>query len=337
MMCSFYPAREFFHVLPGGILRFMNTTTLRPCGVKRDFLHLAKWFSLIEDDAPNEEGLREYYEKHRDDIILRLAQDNRGKAVGFYWIETNNPISCSFDLVVDPENRKQGFGRLLFEDMIKEAYSAGVKSISVKIQEMNGDGRDFAEKNGFYQRWHFIPMRLNLDTFDDAPYQKIISDLKGQGFRFTSMDEAGNTEENQRKLYLLNDETNMDVPGRNGEHSWTSFEDFKSKVCCQDWYKPEGQKVVIDTHTGSWVAMSAITRWQNHAYNLHTGVDRQYRGRKLAQAVKTSALCYARDVLKVNIVHTDHNNMNHPMIAVDRKFGYTELPGILVMRKDLKV
>jgi len=81
--------------------------------------------------------------------------------------------------------------------------------------------------------------------------------------------------------------------------------------------------------------MSAITRFdgQEFGYNLHTGVDRGYRGRKLAQAVKVLALRYAREVLRVNRVRTHHNTLNHPMIAIDRKFGYVQKPGIYVMVK----
>jgi RimJ/RimL family protein N-acetyltransferase len=93
--------------------------------------------------------------------------------------------------------------------------------------------------------------------------------------------------------------------------------------------------VVIDASTGDWAAMSAISRFENHAYNLHTGVDRRYRGRKLAQAVKVLALRYARDVLKVGTVMTHHNTMNQPILAIDRKFGYVQTGGIFVMRKIL--
>jgi RimJ/RimL family protein N-acetyltransferase len=93
--------------------------------------------------------------------------------------------------------------------------------------------------------------------------------------------------------------------------------------------------VAVDTSSGEWVAMSAISRFENHAYNLHTGVDRRYRGRGLAQAVKVTALRYAREVLQVKTVQTHHNTMNLPMIAIDRKFGYAQLPGTFVMKKTL--
>ncbi|MCK7481789.1 MAG: GNAT family N-acetyltransferase [Candidatus Moduliflexus flocculans] len=75
--------------------------------------------------------------------------------------------------------------------------------------------------------------------------------------------------------------------------------------------------------------MSAITRFEgaDYAYNLHTGVDKRYRGRKVAQAVKVLALRFARDVLKVGEVRTNHNSQNDPMIAIDRKFGYVQTHG----------
>ena len=181
-------------------------------------------------------------------------------------------------------------------------------------------------------------MALDLDAFDDRPYGEIIARLMGEGFRFTSMEELENTEEAQRKLYILNETTGIDEPGTDAEHAWDSFEDFQKSVCQSDWYKPGGQMVVIDTATGAWVAMSAITRREgtDYAYNLHTGVDRLYRGRKLAQAVKVLALRYARDVLKVDTVRTHHNAKNLPMIGIDRKFGYIQMPGTLLMEKRLE-
>jgi len=147
----------------------------------------------------------------------------------------------------------------------------------------------------------------------------------------------GNTEEAQRRLYALNDTASASTPGQGGEHAWISFEDFQQSVCGSSWYKPAGQIVAIDTTDGTWAAMSAITRMEgrDYAYNLFTGVDLPYRGRKLGQAVKVLALRYARNELKANIVRTHHNTRNLPMIAIDTKFGYRQLPGSFLMEKKL--
>ncbi len=145
----------------------------------------------------------------------------------------------------------------------------------------------------------------------------------------------GDTEEAQRRLYALNDTTDRDTLGADGSPSWASFEDFQQSVCRADWYRPAGQRVVIDTATGDWAAMSAISRFDDYAYNLHTGVDRRYRGRQLAQAVKVLALRYARDELHVAAVRTHHNSRNLPMIAIDRKLGYVQTPGTWLLEKTL--
>jgi hypothetical protein len=38
----------------------------------------------------------------------------------------------------------------------------------------------------------------------------------------------------------------------------------------------------------------------------------------------------------VNTIRTDHNALNEPMIAIDRKFGYVQVPGMFRMEKMLE-
>lgn len=82
--------------------------------------------------------------------------------------------------------------------------------------------------------------------------------------------------------------------------------------------------------------MSAITVFEgaDHAYNLFTGTQVGYRGRGLAQAVKTLALRKAR-TFGVKSVRTSHNSENTAMIAIDTKLGYVRTPGTLVMLIEL--
>ena len=65
-------------------------------------------------------------------------------------------------------------------------------------------------------------MQLDLDAFDDRPYDALLARLEDEGFRFTSMEALGNTTEAQHKLYTLNDSVVMTIPGQGGEHAWDS-------------------------------------------------------------------------------------------------------------------
>ncbi len=321
----------------------MKSFKLRPAEPEHDFAQLAAWFTLLEDEPNTEQGLKEYYEKARPRIIQMLAQDEQGELLGFYWAARDRLMPERLDcyLFVEPEQRGQGVGGRLYADFERVVAEMQAKTLRFSVWDNCPECRGFAERRGFHERAHRIGMTLDLAAFDDRPYDALIERLAGEGFRFTSLEGLGNTEEAQHRLYNLNDATSLDTPGADGEHPWASFEDFRERVCQADWYKPGGQMVVIDVarsgETGPFVAMSAITRMEgtDYAYNLHTGVDRRYRGRKLGQAVKITALRYAGEVLKVDRVHTHHNTLNLPIIAIDRKFGYVQTPGIFSMEKAL--
>ena len=318
----------------------MKDIHLRPTEPARDFAEIAALISSQEDDPTSEAALREDYEAHQESILrLMAAEDEQGNLLGFSWAYRNKvePEWVSFYLVVKPQHRRQGAGRRLYADMLQTLETARVRKLRVSVLEDSPEGRAFAEHRGFSEIRHQIGMQLDLQAFDDRPWNAILKRLQGEGFRFTSMQELGNTEAAQRRLYALNDAASASTPGQGGEHPWTSFEDFQKSVCGSDWYKPAGQIVAIDVSTGAWAGMSAITQMQgcDYAYNLFTGVDLPYRGRKLGQAVKLLALRYARNTLKVNIVRTHHNTKNLPMIAIDTRFGYRVISGAYLMEKIL--
>ena len=318
----------------------MKTIRLRPAESARDFGELAAMFTSLAHEPTTEPGLLEDYQKHQEQIFcLRAAEDEQGSLLGFTWayLDRVGADRASFYLLVKPEARRQGVGTRLYQDLESAAASNSVNTLRVSLDDTCPECRRFAEARGYREIRHQMAMALDLEKFDGRPYDAMIARLEGEGFQFTSMEALGNTEEAQRKLYLLNDSAAATTPGSDSEHPWASFEEFQKNVCQSDWYKPAGQQVVIDTHTGAWAAMSAITRFEgaDYAYNLFTGVEMAYRGRKLAQAVKTLALRYARQVLGVSTVRTHHNTLNLPMIAIDRKFGYVQTPGLYLMEKRL--
>jgi RimJ/RimL family protein N-acetyltransferase len=315
----------------------MNTQ-FRDLDPANDFAPLARLFTVEMEDPTSEKGLREDYEKHQDRILsLRIAYSDQGVVQGFNWLTRDrlDEHRAYFYVVVARDHRRQGIGSRLYQEVERVSLASAIRELRATFPDTLPESRTFAEKRGFTLISHSIGMRLELEKLDLRPYLTLIAELEQQGFEFTSMEALGNTEAGQQKLYLLNDVTSSQTMGTEGEHSWSSFEDFQQSVCRSDWYKPAGQMIVIEKSTGKWVAMSAVTRFegQEEAYNLFTGVDEAFRGRKLAQAVKAQALLFARDVLGVKVVRTNHNALNEPMIAIDRKFGYVQSPGNLYMRK----
>ena len=72
----------------------------------------------------------------------------------------------------------------------------------------------------------------------------------------------------------------------------------------------------------------------NYMYNLFTGVDRAYRGHKLAQALKSLSIQFAKSY-GADYIITHNDSQNVPMLTVNRKLGYRPLPGVYRMVKQL--
>jgi len=318
----------------------MKNIKLRPAELDRDFGKLANLFSIQQGEPTSEARLKLDYREHKGRIIrLMIAEDEQGEMVGFNWVTRSRfgADQAYFYLMVVPGQYGQGVGHQLYADLEAVAQIAGISQLQVNIRDDFPAARTFAAGLGFIEQSHSVGLELDLVGFNDVRYDPAIEKLKYEGFQFTSLEDLGDTDAARRKLYHLNDTTNMELIIAKGQHVWLSFYDFKQKVCQMDWFIPGGQMVAIDRGTGIWAAMSAITRYEGseHAYNLHTGVDRRYHGRNLAQAVLVLALRYARSMLKVSSVHTDEDAHNLSSLAIYHELGYTSLPGIFSMEKTI--
>jgi mycothiol synthase len=255
---------------------------------------------------------------------------------GIYRAFTNLEGNFGMYLIVGQELRECGIGSLLFDNLLTQASEMGARTLRARVRDTCDEGIRFATRRGFEVKKHSIEMMFDLRSWDDVRYEPTLQSLTEQGFLFTNMAELGDTQEARRRLFSLNNNAAATDPGSDGVPPWASFEEFERDVCSSYWYHPDAQIVAIDSHTGDWAAMSAITVFEGSdpAYNLFTGTDVRYRGRKLAQAVKSLALRRAR-AFGVNTVRTSHNSENEAMIAIDTRLGYVRTPGTYIMVKEL--
>lgn len=83
--------------------------------------------------------------------------------------------------------------------------------------------------------------------------------------------------------------------------------------------------------------MSAIGYFpaSNSCYNMMTGVDRAYRGRKIVLALKLLAIKCAQRC-GADYIRTNNDSENAPILAVNRKLGYESKPGKYLLGKRIE-
>ena len=196
----------------------------------------------------------------------------------------------------------------------------------------------FAEKRGYTVERHIFESRLNLADFDEAPFVGALERAQADGVRFFSMADLGDTEAAQCRLHEVNRRATLDTPGQN--HTFAPFEEWRRFVCQAYWYRLEGQIVAAvgdadDLMALDWIGMGAVGYFPdtNSMYHMITGVDRPYRGRGLATALKLLAIRCAK---RYNAVYlrTNNDSENAPMLAINRKLGFQPLPGYYIVTKE---
>lgn len=318
----------------------LNHYTILPADQTDHFAAIAELLTAEETEPSSASTLAEWYNQQlQDGIRFAIIVSPEGMLLGFNGIfcaNLNLDRYFGIYLIVKPGFRKLGLGSLLYDHLLVQADELGARSLRARVRDTSAESIRFATRRGFIEKKHSIEMMFDLNSWDDCRYAAILQALQVQGFHFTNMAELGDTPTNRRKLFTLNNSAAATDPGSDGIPPWSSFEEFNRDVCSSSWYRPDGQIVAIDSATGDWAAMSAITVFEgaDHAYNLFTGTNVRYRGRKLAQAVKALALRKAR-TFGVNKVRTSHNSENAAMIAIDTRLGYVRTPGTLVMEKEL--
>jgi mycothiol synthase len=318
-----------------------NSITIKYADRERHFASVVTLMNTHETEPSTVESFSEWYNKQLDDgVRFAVATTPEDEVLGFngiYRANLNREGYFSLYLIVEDKSRNHGLGGMLFDHLLIQAAQLSAHTLRTRVRDTCEEGIRFANSHGFIEKKHSIEMMFDLSTWDDSRYDPVLHSLQAQGFHFTNMAELGDTKEARRKLYTLNSTAAATDPGSDGIPPWASFEDFEKFVCDTSWYHPDGQVIAIDTRTGNWAAMSAITVFEgaDHAYNLFTGTDIRYRGRKLAQAVKSLALRKAR-TFGVGTVRTNHNSENAAMIAIDTKLGYIRTPGVLIMERELE-
>jgi len=309
---------------------------LRPLHPQTDFPRIAQLRQTVDPEPISVEQLQEWEDQIPQGQIRRrvVAIAEQGQIVGFNdagrdpWMP-----SGLFDVqvLVDPDWRQQGIGMLLLQDALQFSQARGATRLQGMVRDHCSACLRFAERQGFHRERHRFESTLNLSGFDERRFAGRVEAAEAAGMRFFTLADLGNTEEAQRRLHALNERLNRDTPGY---QAWLTFEAFQTIVCGASWYRADGQ--IVAASGADWVGMAAVGFFAEtqSMYNMFTGVDRAYRGRGIALALKLLTIRCAR-AYHARYVRTHNDSENAPMLAVNRKLGYLPEPGLYRVARDL--
>ena len=304
---------------------------LRPLDLERDLDRAADLLSHYWPRRFTAATMREREAQRPPETIhcALIAVDGADQPIGYGWVSRSPwtaPGEFSSGVVVAPDHRRRGIGHRLYAELATQARERGGTVARAYLRDNRPAALAFARRHGLDVERHEFTSVLDLSGFDESAFAPVVTKAEAAGFRFFSLAEAGFTAESRHSLHALHRQTAADVPGTHDD--FPTFAAYEQQLLTSRSHRPEG--LVVAASGDEWVGLAAVTydpaEDAGQAYNAHTGVLRQYRGRGVAQALKVLAVRAAR-AMGARSIRTDNDEENAPMLAINRKLGYVPSPG----------
>ena len=304
----------------------------------QDFPRIAE---LLPADAFETTDAQDLLDEHNVEMtgrILRhaVAVNGKGEVVGYNFAghyPSMDSHQYYVNVVVDPGQRNQGIGSQLWHDVVNYLQEQSADALLAEVHEGDPVHLEFAKKRGFAPRSHLLRAILNLEQFDHDKFDSFSQRVEGMGIRLAAFADLEQTEKNIRQLYDINGVAALDDPASDG--AYIAYENWMKVIFGGSWFQKEGQMVALDGD--KIIGMSAIMydKEENSGFTLISGMDADYRDRKIMQALKLRAINYARS-FGANKVVTELDESNTAMRAINTKFGFVEEPGKYEMEASFK-
>jgi GNAT superfamily N-acetyltransferase len=263
-----------------------------------------------------------------------LVAEIDGTVVGFcllcarWW--TDDPSRFSASLIVHADHRRRGGGSALYTAVEADARAEGATLLYGWVRENEPWSLRFAEERGCTRTgtvdrpsWLHVP---TARTTDDDERR-----LADEGIDISSLAELGAGEKLLRAVHRLDETTATDVPSSD---TWegSSFEEWSAYILQAPGSGLDS--IWIALHGDTPIGLTTMTRHGRDAGTGYTGVDRAYRGRGIARALKMHATQAAADA-GIQRLYTSNSVHNTAMLTINTALGFQSLPARVEVVKAL--
>jgi GNAT superfamily N-acetyltransferase len=228
-------------------------------------------------------------------------------------------------VTVLPEQRRQGLGTALYQQISAWLAEHGADQIDTSVPEDDEESIAFAVKRGFHEVERNGRMILDIAAVEPDP------PAPPDGVEILTWDLRP---ELDRGIYEVACEAYPDIPGDRDE----VIEPF------DDWLEHEmkgsGDRAdatflaVAGDEVVGYAKFSLTAAQPKTAHHDMTGVKRAWRGCGIAGALKLAQISWAKDQGYQQLV-TQNEMRNEPIRRLNKRLGYREAPGRIVVRGPL--
>jgi GNAT superfamily N-acetyltransferase len=285
------------------------STRIRPAVVSDASGIVGLGREIDQDQLATDASFRALLERPTEPTTERLVAELDGSIVA--WAPSGAYESSRwFWIGVERSHRRRGLGSLLYERIEARLLALGV--VRIETAPNDEDGRRFLVARRYELDAVIRNLELDPRTVAPAPPPE-------GGIRVVSLAEVPGSAE---MLFHLFSEARADVPAATPRPPWT-FDEWRAETIDSPLIDLDASVVVFEGDEPVALAWVMADRAGGRAEALMAATRRDRRGRGLATLAKIESARRAAG-LGITRILASNNRENAPMLAVNRKLGFTE-------------
>jgi GNAT superfamily N-acetyltransferase len=237
---------------------------------------------------------------------------------------------------VRPESQRCGIGSMLFETILHGLQPFDPIALRATTTDDCLQSKQFLQKHGFMEVIRDIRSELKVQLFDLSRYTKLESRFQAYGIEIKTLSELEYDPDRNQKLYDLDWELSLSVPGdlaagigRRGLDQYVKY------AIAGPYALPEGFFVAM--RGDEYIGLSHVLLREKGVslYQGLTSVKPQYRRLGIGLAMKVRAIAYAKATGYTTIL-AENDAKNIPMLTLNEKLGYIRKPDLITFEKQMQ-
>jgi GNAT superfamily N-acetyltransferase len=235
-----------------------------------------------------------------------------------------------------PEHQGHDIGSMLYDSIMQGLQPFDPIALRATASEDRIRSIRFLEKRGFREVIRDIRSELDVQAFDLSRFTNLENRFRARGIEIKILPELENDPDRNQKLYDLDWELSLSVPGdlaagigRRGLDNYISYAISSPNVLPQGFF--------VAVKGDEYVGLSHVLSREKGVslYQGLTGVKPQYRRLGLGLAMKIRVIAFAKAAGYATIF-AENDAKNTPMLAMNKRLGYVRKPDLITFEKELQ-
>jgi GNAT superfamily N-acetyltransferase len=317
-------------------MEILPTTTAHYPGIATLYNSIDPELHLSASDFTEGDRLRDL--KFKTQRWVAIEKD---EIVGAgYYTQSNwfaHPQKFMIWVGVHPRHQRRGIGCALYETIIHRLQPFDPLALRSRATDDCPQSIRFLEKRGFQEVIRDIPSELNVQAFDLTRFTGLEDRFRGNGIEIKTLSELENDPERNRKLYDLDWEMSLSVPGdlaagigRRGLEKYIEYAITGPSAL------PDGFFVAVKGEEFIGLSHVLVSEKGISLYQGLTGVKPQYRRYGIGLAMKIRGIAYAQ-ANGYTLLMAENDAKNILMLAMNEKLGFVRKPSLITFEKQCQL